>query len=157
MEASTNKVRTQDPHTHIDLGRSAIEDEQECEDKSQVIDSEEYEEVVLESFDGPERRASSVIKEDIYKYGMTGGCRGCGAIARGWERPAARSEECRSRTLKHIFEDGDKERRVQHATKKMLEHQEPSVGCALVPSSLRPLSSSILPISNACPSTITFT
>ena len=54
------------------------------------------------------------------KYGATPKCRGCQAIGRAWKRPYAHSEECRSRIIEKIVENGDPDGRVAIATKKAI-------------------------------------
>ena len=65
--------------------------------------------------------AFGVTREDTSRYGMSSNCRGCNAIGSGWRRSMAHPDQCRSRIMKEILEEGDPDERVANATRKEIE------------------------------------
>lgn len=99
---------------------TAIEDErgedqdEDAEDKAQVMDDEGFEEVEARDIE----RAFRVLTENANKYGRSDRCRGCTAMANSWETAVAHPEECRNIIIKIILEDGGVGKRVEQATQK---------------------------------------
>ena len=75
------------------------------------------------------KRRFKITKEDVRKYGMTPGCRGCIALNRGGQA-VNHSETCRERTVKELGDQGDdriikdKERREEELTEALMAEEE---------------------------------
>ena len=100
---------------------NADHDETDEEEKIQMIDEDDVGNVEEHEVAKVENRASSALKQDMSNYGLTDKCRGCLATERGWKHVVAHSDICRDRVMPKILEEGDRDARVEQATKKALE------------------------------------